>query len=216
MNELEEKLIEYNEMMNPSYFVLLLKKGKYYYFLGSDKVSLTRNVEEAYHLKNDGTYTVYGYAYEIRKNWVLPDGYSLYHLMNRYDAQKVIDTIYPLPRKSVSKKVRKEVFNMFNGHCAYCGCEINEVKFDVDHITSHMMNKGNDDISNYYPACKDCNKFKSCSTIEQFRNAIKDTVRVCSKRNTNYLWDRIYRKYGLDKNPGKEIKFYFEVLDNAR
>ncbi len=215
MNEMDEALIKWKEMMNPSYYVLLLNKGKYFYFLASDKVSLTRNAEEAYHLKNDRIYSAYGYMEEIKRTWVLPNGYSLFNLLGGYNAQKEIDELYPLPRKSISKKVRKEVFNMFNGHCAYCGCEIEEDKFDVDHIKSHMLNKGIDDISNYYPACKDCNKFKLHFTMEEFRNNIKDTVRLCSKRNKNYLWDRIYRKYGLDKNPDKEIKFYFEVLDNA-
>ena len=106
---------------------------------------------------------------------------------------------------------------MFNGHCAYCGCEIEYKDMQVDHVISHMMNKGIDDISNYYPSCKDCNKFKLCSPIERFRKNIKDTIKTCSKRNTNYLWDRIYKKYGLDREPNKEIKFYFEeVIKNDR
>lgn len=213
-NKYKSAYIDYEETNHPSHYVLLLNKGNYFYLLASDKVSLTRNVEEAYHLKNDSSYTRYGYENEIKRNWVLPEGYSLYSLLNKYKAQQYLDELHPLPRKNISKKVRKEVYNIFNGHCAYCGCEIPEDNFDVDHITSHMWNKGTDEIDNYYPSCKDCNKFKMCSPIERFRKNIKDTIKTCSNRNKNYLWDRIYRKYGLDVNPDKEIKFLFE--DNQK
>ena len=194
------------------YYVILLKKNNYYAFLTKDKKGITRRVEEACHIQIKNGYTQYGYSQYIQENWELPRFYKVYCLLDNRVAQTTLDESYPLPRKSIPKKVRKQVYDMFNGHCAYCGCEIAEDKFDVDHLQSHMMNKGIDDISNYYPACKDCNKFKMCSDIERFRKNIKDTIRLCSKRNENYLWDRIYRKYGLDINPQKEIKFLFEEV----
>ena len=37
-------------------------------------------------------------------------------------------------RKPIPKSVRKLVYQKYNGHCAYCGCEIPEKGFNVDHL----------------------------------------------------------------------------------
>lgn len=37
-------------------------------------------------------------------------------------------------RKPIPKSVRKLVYEKYNGHCAYCGCEIPEKGFNVDHL----------------------------------------------------------------------------------
>lgn len=37
-------------------------------------------------------------------------------------------------RKPIPKSVRKQVYAKYNGHCAYCGCEIPEKGFNVDHV----------------------------------------------------------------------------------
>lgn len=37
-------------------------------------------------------------------------------------------------RKLIPKSVRKQVYAKYNGHCAYCGCEIPEKGFNVDHL----------------------------------------------------------------------------------
>ena len=37
-------------------------------------------------------------------------------------------------RKPIPKSVRKLVYAKYNGHCAYCGCEIPEKGFNVDHL----------------------------------------------------------------------------------
>ena len=39
-------------------------------------------------------------------------------------------------RKAISKKDRKLVYEMYNGHCAYCGCELELKKMQVDHFNS--------------------------------------------------------------------------------
>ncbi len=31
-------------------------------------------------------------------------------------------------RKSIPKKTREEVYKMYDGHCAYCGCELEYIK----------------------------------------------------------------------------------------
>lgn len=37
-------------------------------------------------------------------------------------------------RKPIPKYVKKLVYQKYNGHCAYCGCEIPEKGFNVDHL----------------------------------------------------------------------------------
>ena len=37
-------------------------------------------------------------------------------------------------RKPIPKSVRKLVYAKYDGHCAYCGCKIQEKGFNVDHL----------------------------------------------------------------------------------
>ena len=64
-------------------------------------------------------------------------------------------------RKSIPKSVRKLVYQKYNGHCAYCGCEIPEKGFNVDHLhclkhyeyTEEFTGIDVHDISNLMPSC---------------------------------------------------------------
>jgi len=38
----------------------------------------------------------------------------------------------------VSKAMRQNVYNKYNGHCAYCGCHINYKDMQVDHIVPNL------------------------------------------------------------------------------
>lgn len=37
-------------------------------------------------------------------------------------------------RKPIPKKLRKQVYAKCNGHCAYCGCELEYKDMQVDHV----------------------------------------------------------------------------------
>ena len=39
----------------------------------------------------------------------------------------------------ISKKTREIVYNKYNGHCAYCGCEIEMKDMQVDHIVPKYL-----------------------------------------------------------------------------
>ncbi len=210
MQNQNEILNSQQEEHSPLFYCVVLKKRKAYYFLAADKKSVTRNAKEAYLYSALEGRTKYGCIAQAKENIKPPSGYSFYSLFSQRTAQETLDENYPLPRKAIPKKTRKEVFLKFNGRCAYCGCQIDYKHMRVDHVVSHMLNKGTDEFSNYYPSCKDCNHFKMCSSVERFRKNIKDTIRTCSRRSKNFLWDRIYRKYGLDIDPYKPVEFYFE------
>ena len=69
------------------------------------------------------------------------------------------------------KKIRKIVYQKYNGHCAYCGCEIPEKGFNVDHLhclRNYEYDEDIDvhDVSNMMPACGSCNRYKSTMDLE--------------------------------------------------
>lgn len=68
-------------------------------------------------------------------------------------------------RKSVSKKIRFDVFKRDSFQCQYCGQLPPKVILEIDHI--HPVSKGGtNDIDNLITACFDCNRGKSNGLIE--------------------------------------------------
>lgn len=118
-----------------------------------------------------------------------------------------------MKRKPIPKMIRQKVYEKYNGHCAYCGCELECKDMQVDHVESvylatECLGKAVDDsINNYMPSCRMCNYYKNTGTIESFRNRLTDTL----MRNVRLTFDyRLALKYGLIKEYVKPIKFYFE------
>ena len=126
------------------------------------------------------------------------------------DAQKWLDN-HPLPRKNISKLTRGNVYAKYNGHCAYCGCELSLSEMKVDHHIAHMGEGGEDSLDNYYPACEVCNRVKSNLSIEDFKKAIRHCGEIHRKRKVPIMADsdKIAIKYCLT-NEDKEITFYYE------
>lgn len=63
-------------------------------------------------------------------------------------------------RKSLSKKIRFEVFKRDKFTCQYCGKSAPDVVLEIDHIKP-VSKGGDNDIMNLVTACKDCNSGKS-------------------------------------------------------
>lgn len=118
-----------------------------------------------------------------------------------------------MKRKPIPKKVRQQVYEKCNGHCAYCGCELDIKDMQVDHLESvYLANEilgkeANNNIENFMPSCRMCNYYKGTGTIEQFRNRLEDML----MRNVRLPFDyRLAVKYGLVVENIKPIEFYFE------
>ena len=82
---------------------------------------------------------------------------------------------------SLDVGTRMIILEKYNRRCAYCGCKLNENKFEVDHITpkrrdlnKNVYNKNIDNIKNYNPTCYSCNRSKHTYTIEEWRSNISD------------------------------------------
>jgi hypothetical protein len=121
----------------------------------------------------------------------------------------------------MSPKIRKIVYDKFNGHCAYCGCEIEMRDMQVDHIVPkyrnnemwHQSEIGTDDISNLNPSCRMCNYYKRMNDLETFRNNLSEMLMRNVRRPFDY---RLALKYGLIKEDVQRVKFYFEKVKEKR
>lgn len=123
-----------------------------------------------------------------------------------------------MSRKRITPDERQIVYNKYQGHCAYCGCELKFKDMQVDHLipvrnwdNSHTDEELND-ISNLMPSCRQCNKYKDSYTLEHFRQAIEQIPFKLNRDNTIY---RIGVKYGNIIPNEKPIVFYFENQSNT-
>lgn len=120
-----------------------------------------------------------------------------------------------MSRKPISKNMRLQIWEKYNHHCAYCGCDLKYEEMQVDHIESvyisSMKNQckdtQNDEIDNLMPSCRMCNYYKSVGGIESFRRNLQETLMRNVRRPFDY---RLAVKYGLVVEEVKPIKFYFE------
>lgn len=107
-------------------------------------------------------------------------------------------------RRPIPKSVRKLVYQKYNGHCAYCGCEIPEKGFNVDHLhclrnyenTEEFTGIDVHDISNLMPSCGSCNRYKATMDLKTFRQQLQKIPR-----------------YGMVQENREPIKFYFEKVE---
>lgn len=129
-------------------------------------------------------------------------------------AQKFLDS-HPLPRKSIGKMVRLDVYNKYGGRCAYCGCELEIGEMQVDHFIAHMSHGGEDTLDNYYPACSICNRIKRDGTIDEFKQGIRHCGEIHRKRKKPIMADsdKIAIKYDLTKED-HEITFFYEKYES--
>lgn len=88
----------------------------------------------------------------------------------------------------IKKEERLQVYQMYDGHCAYCGKPIKYEDMQVDHFIAknrgcysrwdskegkYIITHGKDSIENYMPSCRACNFKKKDMNLEQFRDAIR-------------------------------------------
>lgn len=114
-------------------------------------------------------------------------------------------------RKPIPKGIRIKVHQKYGGHCAYCGCELEYKDMQVDHVVSKYWYDGADDISNYMPACRQCNFYKSSMTLEKFRERLQ-TLTDRLKREFTY---KLALKYGVIVERNEPITFYFEQFQEG-
>jgi len=78
-------------------------------------------------------------------------------------------------RKTISKKVRFEVFKRDKFTCQYCGNKAPDYVLELDHIKA-VANGGSNNIINLITSCFDCNRGKS-------KNALDDNSEIQKQQN---------------------------------
>lgn len=121
-------------------------------------------------------------------------------------------------RKSIPKKIRQQIYNKYNGHCAYCGCVLEYKDMQVDHMNSvykaeYHGKEVDESIENYMPSCRACNFYKSTFSIEEFRNNIQNKLIRKLQKDFNY---KMLVKYGMIQEDFKPVVFYFEQVDKCK
>lgn len=137
-----------------------------------------------------------------------------------------------MTRKAISKSMREKVYKKYDGHCAYCGCELTMKTMQVDHVTPFFFDEYYDlkseetkeklqldgdfqleSFDNYMPACRSCNFYKSTFTLEKFRKRIEHILDVLERDSVPY---RIGKRYGMINENKEPIKFYFEKVEEEK
>lgn len=103
------------------------------------------------------------------------------------------------------KRLRKIVYDKYNGHCAYCGSKLKN-RFCIDHIIS-KHNGGKNKIENYNPSCFSCNSSKGTLSIEKWRKQLVHKITQLNRDSSTY---RAAKRFGLVKEINKNVTFYFE------
>lgn len=111
-----------------------------------------------------------------------------------------------MSRKPIQKKIREQVYKKYNGHCAYCGCQLEYKDMQVDHVISVYGNDGSNDLDNLMPSCRMCNFYKSTFSIEVFR---KNLLTLHERLQKTFIY-RLALKYGLVSEHKSNVVFYFE------
>ena len=123
-----------------------------------------------------------------------------------------------IKRKNIPKERRIEVYNKYDGHCAYCGCDLEYKDMQVDHLIPLQAWDYNEapanldpyDIKNLMPACRTCNHYKRYHDIEVFRKMIENIPKKLGERQYIY---KVGMKYNFFDNKPKKVTFYFEQFD---
>lgn len=119
-------------------------------------------------------------------------------------------------RKSIPKNVRARVFNLCNGHCAYCGCEIDPKDMQVDHYLSFefgfVIAQGKGDIDsedNYLPSCRSCNYYKSGMHVERFREMVYRWPDILMRDSVTFRNAVRFEQVKIERH---DPEFYYEKI----
>lgn len=111
-------------------------------------------------------------------------------------------------------EIRQKVYEKCNGRCGYCGCELTISRMQIDHIwpqfSAHLRPGFSiHGLENLMPSCARCNRWKSTFPLDAFRREITLQIERLNKYSANY---RLARDFGLVKENGAGVEFYFEKI----
>lgn len=127
-------------------------------------------------------------------------------------------------RRRLSAKERKNVFDMFKGHCAYCGAAVTFRGMQMDYMVP-LVDGGEDTAENMMPLCRSCkkgadgvdaNKAGSCS-LKDFYNTNSDFRGYVDRYSKKYVEGRsITVEEALQHAQVKEVAEYYRKKGDRR
>ncbi len=114
--------------------------------------------------------------------------------------------------KISDKNIRLKVLQKFNYKCAYCGIDLINEKFHVDHIVPKMLGrpyKERESIDNYNPSCAPCNISKSTFDLEMWRTELELKILRIERDSSTF---RNLKRFGLVGVIKNKVIFYFETI----
>lgn len=112
-------------------------------------------------------------------------------------------------RRKLSKSERQQIHNKCNGHCAYCGCELDYKDMQVDHMIP-ISRGGADELSNMLPACRSCNHYKATLGVEGFRRYLGGIAHRLMRDSIPF---QVATRFGIVRHMGDNVTFYFETME---
>ena len=134
-------------------------------------------------------------------------------------------------RKPISKALRLQVYDKYDGRCAYCGKPLKPEEMQVDHILAYascdnfgettvrdkvrdMVADGSmNAIENLMPACRACNFYKSTDDIEGFRRRLLTELEHTCRSS---FQTRLAMQYGMITYTAWSGEFYFEKIEKQK
>lgn len=105
-----------------------------------------------------------------------------------------------MARKSISKKLRFDVFKRDAFRCQYCGRTPPNITLELDHFIP-VAEGGTNDIDNLLTSCFDCNRGKSSNLIEQIPPTIKTRQELLKEQESQ---SREYNRWLKQKRKRQE------------
>ena len=112
-------------------------------------------------------------------------------------------------RKKLKTAERLQVYEKCQGHCAYCGHELEYKDMQVDHVTPLRIG-GTDTIGNMLPACRSCNHYKHTLDLEGYREYLAGVSHRLMRDSVPY---QVAIRFDLVRHIKDDVTFYFETLD---
>ncbi len=119
----------------------------------------------------------------------------------------------------ITKELRQQVYDKFNGRCAYTGKPLGD-DWQIDHIKPKRQG-GDDDFGNLLPALKIVNHYKRAYDLEGFRKYMmnfhirlgrlpKTTKSEKTMKRISYM-KKIAQLFNINETVKFNGKFYFEI-----
>jgi len=122
-------------------------------------------------------------------------------------------------RKSISKKIRFEVFKRDSFTCQYCGRKSPDIILEIDHIKP-ISKSGKNDMMNLITSCFECNRGKGAKKLTDSTEVSKkmEQAHLLQERREQLKMALEWQEklFEIENETAEKIKKYFENKTGAK